>query len=66
MLSGLVQVKPYGQLEVTPEDFPLFLYIHGLDDDRLEDHGQAMATGVAWPGSLIVTYAYFLSASTHI
>ncbi len=48
-LASLVPVTPYAHLEITPEDFPFLMDIRGIDDDRLADYGQAMATGASWP-----------------
>jgi hypothetical protein len=48
-LASLVPVKPFARLEVAPEDFPFLGDIRGLDDDRLEEYGQAMQSGASWP-----------------
>jgi hypothetical protein len=48
-LASLVPVKPFARLEVAPEDFPFLGDIRGLDDDRLEEYGQAMQSGAPWP-----------------
>jgi hypothetical protein len=48
-LASLVPVKPFAQLEVAPEDFPFLKDIHGLDDARLQEYGQAMQAGAPWP-----------------
>ena len=48
-LASLVPVKPFAQLEVTPEDFPFLRDIRGLDDARLQEYGQAMQSGAPWP-----------------
>jgi hypothetical protein len=48
-LASLVPVKPFAQLEVTPEDFPFLKDIRGLDDARLQEYGQAMQAGAPWP-----------------
>ena len=48
-LASLVPVKPFAKLEVLPEDFPFLKDIRGLDDNRLEEYGQAMASGAPWP-----------------
>ena len=48
-LASLVPVRPFAQLEVAPEDFPFLKDIRGLDDDRLEEYGEAMQTGAPWP-----------------
>lgn len=48
-LASLVPVKPLAYLEVSPEDFPFLQDIRGLNDDRLEEYGQAMQTGAPWP-----------------
>lgn len=48
-LASLVPVKPFAQLEVTPEDFPFLRDIRGLDDARLPEYGQAMQAGAPWP-----------------
>jgi hypothetical protein len=48
-LASLVPVKPFARLEVAPEDFPFLGDIRGLDDDKLEEYGQAMQSGAPWP-----------------
>lgn len=48
-LASLLPVKPIALLEVAPEDFPFLKDIRGLDDDRLEEYGQAMQAGAPWP-----------------
>jgi hypothetical protein len=48
-LASLVPVKPFAQLEVTPEDFPFLKDIRGIDEARLQEYGQAMQTGAPWP-----------------
>lgn len=48
-LASLVPVKPFAQLEVSPEDFPFLKDIRGLDDARFEEYGQAMQAGAPWP-----------------
>jgi hypothetical protein len=48
-LASLVEVKPIAHLEITPEDFPFLKYIRGIDDERLAEYGQAMASGAPWP-----------------
>ena len=48
-LASLVPVKPFAQLEVSPEDFPFLKDIRGLNDARFEEYGQAMQTGTPWP-----------------
>lgn len=48
-LASLVPVKPFAQLEVTPEDFPFLKDVRGIDDDRLPEYGQAMQAGLPWP-----------------
>ncbi len=48
-VASLVPVKPYAQLEVTPEDFPFLQDIRGIDDDRLAEYGEAMQAGAPWP-----------------
>jgi hypothetical protein len=48
-LASLVPVKPLAQLEIIPEDFPFLKDIRGLDDNRLEEYGQAMQNGAPWP-----------------
>jgi hypothetical protein len=49
-LASLVPVKPFAQLDVSPEDFPFLKDIRGIDDARLQEYGQAMQTGSPWPG----------------
>jgi len=48
-LASLAPVKPFAHLEVAPEDFPFLKDIRGLDDTRLREYGEAMATGAPWP-----------------
>jgi hypothetical protein len=48
-LASLVPVTTFAHLVVAPEDFPFLRDIRGLDDDRLEEYGQAMQTGAPWP-----------------
>jgi hypothetical protein len=48
-LASLEPVEPIAKLEVAPEDFPFLKDIRGIDDDRLEEYGQAMQTGAPWP-----------------
>ena len=48
-LASLVPVKPFAQMDVTPEDFPFLKDIRGIDDARLPEYGQAMQTGAPWP-----------------
>jgi len=48
-LASLVPVKPFAQMDVTPEDFPFLKDIRGIDDVRLQEYGQAMQTGAPWP-----------------
>lgn len=48
-LASLVPVKPFAHLEVAPEDFPFLKDIRGIDDSRLPEYGQAMASGAPWP-----------------
>ena len=48
-LASLVPVRPLARLEVAPEDFPFLKDIRGLDDDRLREYGEAMASGAPWP-----------------
>jgi hypothetical protein len=48
-LASLAPVTPWARLEVAPEDFPFLMDIRGLDEARLPEYGQAMATGAPWP-----------------
>jgi len=48
-LASLVPVKPFAQLEVTPDDFPFLKDIRGIDDARLQEYGEAMQAGAPWP-----------------
>jgi hypothetical protein len=48
-LASLVPVKPFAHLEVAPEDFPFLKDIRGIDNSRLPEYGQAMASGAPWP-----------------
>lgn len=48
-LASFVQVKPFAQLQVTPQDFPFLKHVRGIDDARLQEYGQAMQTGAPWP-----------------
>ncbi len=48
-VASLVPVRPFAQLEVTPQDFPFLKDIRGLDDSRLAEYGEAMQSGAPWP-----------------
>lgn len=48
-LASLVPVRPYGYLEVAPQDFPFLKDIRGIDDARMAEYGQAMQNGAPWP-----------------